>query len=204
MLRFPVIVIALVVLSCLSVRAAQSKNSRDDTDAIRVGVAVLRNTATRSVPVTIERDRLINAINRIQVPKHSKGARKIRAVALDSSSLEEANTQAHQLGCDYVVITDLVELRESGDPAPTARPSEIRIGRDPVANDPTVGERHEVQRYAVVDFRLYRLGDPQARVESSASDHQATTDDGIVSMLMDRVASRVVGEIRNTNAPTKE
>jgi len=202
--RFPVIVIALVVLAFLSLSAAQSKNSRDDTDAIRVGVAVLRNTATRSVPVTIERDRLINAINRIKVPKHSKGARKIRAVALDGSSPEEANTQAHQLGCDYVVFTDLVELRESGDPAPTARPGEIRIGRDSVANDPTVDERHEVQRYAVMDFRLYHLGDLQPRAESSASDHQAKTEDGIVSMLMDRVASRVVGEIRNTNAPTKE
>jgi hypothetical protein len=94
-----------------------------------------------------------------------------------------------------VVFTELVELRESGDPAPTPRPGEIRIGRDPVTNDPTASERHEVQRYAIVDFRLYRLGNPEPRVESSASDDQATSEDGIVSLLMDRVGNRVVGEI---------
>jgi hypothetical protein len=190
-----VCLITLMMLCRLVLTAVQSKDAGSDADAIRIGVAVLKNTATRSVPLTIERDRLVSSINRMKPPNHSHDKRKLRAVALESSVREEANAQARDLGCDYVVFTDLVELRESGDPAPIPRPGEIRLGRDPVANDPPVSERQETQRYAVLEFRLYRMGDPEPRVESSVSDHQATTEDGIVALLMNRVASRVANEI---------
>ena len=144
-------------------------------------------------------------INHIKKPKHSKDNAKIEAVALDSSSVGAAKEQARTLGCDYVVFTNLTELRESGDAAPVPRPGEIRLGRDPVANDPNVAERHEVERYAVLDFQFYGVGDASPRVDTSVSDHQPTTEDGIVSMLLDRVASRVVSEIRrgNSRPPTE-
>ncbi|HMK29874.1 MAG TPA: hypothetical protein VK473_09350 [Terriglobales bacterium] len=188
-------------LLCALPGAAQSSagaqsSSDKNPDVIKVGVALLKNTATRSVPVMIERDHLVSAINRVKPPKHSKDSVKIQAVGLDSSSAAGANEQARDLGCDYVVFTQLTELRESGDPAPAPRPGEVRIGRDPVAGDPTVDVRHDVQRYAVVEFQLFRLGDPNPRFDTSASAHEPTTEEGIVSLLMDQVASRVVGEIR--------
>src|SRR5581483_1798299 len=161
--------------------ADKSAKSDKDENVVRVGVAVLKNTSTRSVPLTFERDRLVSDINRVKKPKHSKDNTKIEAVALDSSSMEEANGKARKLGCEYIVFTNLTELRESGDSAPAPHPGEIRLGRDPMANDPSVGERHEVQRYAVLDFQLYGIGDPGPRVDTSVSDHQPTTEDGIVS-----------------------
>jgi hypothetical protein len=201
-----VLLVGALALFCALASAAQSSpaeksqgSSDKNATVMKVGVAVLKNTALRSVPLTVERDRLVRAINQMKPPKHSKDSAKILAVALDSSSPNAANAQARDLGCDYVVFTNLTDLRESGDSAPPPRPGEVRIGRDPVANDPTVFNRHEVQRYAEMEFQLFRLGDPTPRFDTSASAHEATTEDGIVSMLMDRVASRVVGEIRSNN-----
>ena len=132
MARFLVVcLIGLMMLCGALTTAAQLKDAGGDVDAIRIGVAVLKNTATRSVPLTVERDRLVSSINRMKPPKHSKDKRKIRAVALDSSVRAEANAQARDLGCDYVVFTEPVELRESGDPAPIPRPGEIRMVRCP-------------------------------------------------------------------------
>jgi hypothetical protein len=208
-LRTVLLVFAAVLLH-VTAGAAQSslaeKPQASDKSAsvVKIGVAVLKNSATRSVPVTIGRDRLVSDINHMKPPKHAKDAAKVQAVALDSSSLEAANAQARDLGCDYVVFTNLTDLRESGDPAHAPRPGDIRIGRDPVANDPTVFNRHEIQRYGVMEFQLFRLGDPNPRVDTSASVHEATTEDGIVSMLMDRVANRVVSEMRGPNTRPPE
>lgn len=207
MLRFrEVLLVCAAALFCVLASAAQSSpteksqgGSDTNTKVIKVGVALLKNTALRSVPVTVERDRLVRAINQMKPPKHSKDSAKIQAVALDSSSPNAANAQARDVNCDYIVFTNLTELRESGDPAPLPRPGEVRIGRDPVANDPTVFNRQEVQRYAVMEFQLFRLDDPNPRFDTSASAHEATTEDGIVSMLMDSVANRVAGEIRSKN-----
>ena len=206
MSRFHAALIVSVVVCSASFGAAQSSLAQGSPKpdkgprVVKVGIAVLKNTSTRSVPLNFERDRLVNDINHIKKPKHSKDNTRIEAVALDSSSVQAANSQARTLGCDYVVFTNLTELRESGDAAPMSRPGEIRMGRDPVASDPNVGERHEVQRYAVLDFQLFGIGDPNPRVDTSVSDHEPTSEDGIVSMLLDRVASRVVSELRNANS----
>jgi len=207
-LRIPaVLAICAAALLCALASAAQyspaekSQGGSDkDPKVIKVGVAVLQNTALRSVPVKVERDRLVRAINEMKPPKHSKNSARIQAVALDSSAPNAANPQARELGCDYVVFTNLTDLRESGDPARPPRPGEVRIGHDPVADDPTLFVRHELQRYAEMEFQMFRTGDPSPRVDASASAHEATTEDGIVSILIDRVASRVVGEIRS-NSP---
>ena len=180
--------------------AEGSPKSDKNPPVIKVGVAVLKNTSTRSAPLNFERDRLVHDINHIKKPKHSNNNIKIQAVPLDSSSVEAANSQARTLDCDYVVFTNLTELRESGDVAPVPHPGEIRVGRDPVASDPSVAERHQTQRYAVMDFQLFGTGDPKPLVDTSVSDHEPTTEDGIVSMLLDRVASRVVSELRNANS----
>ena len=199
-LILPATLLFALVGAAQSTSADKPQAGDKNANVVKIGVAVLKNTAVRSVPVTIGRDRLVSDINHMKPPKHSKDAAKIQAIALDSSSLDAANAQARDLGCDYVVFTNLTDLRESGDPARAPRQGEIRLGRDPVANDPTVFNRHEVQRYGVMEFQLFHLGDPNPRFDTSASVHEATTEDGIVSMLMDRVANRVVGEIRSANA----
>ena len=196
--------VLIVVFSCLLpvlvfAKKSSEKTASEDDNAIKVGIAVLRNTAPRSVPVSVERDRLVSAINHLKPPKHAKDAAKIVAIPLESALPEEANAQARKLGCEYVVFTNLTDLRESGDRPGPPRPGEVRIGRDPVANDPTVFNRHEVQRYAVMEFQLVNTDGGDPLFNTSASAHEATTDDGIVSMLMDRVANRVVSEIRNSN-----
>lgn len=189
----------LLLSTCAVAKKSSDKPATTDEGAIKVGVALLKNSASRSVPANVERDRLVTAINHFKPPKHAKDAAKIVAVPLDTSSPEDANAQARKLGCEYVVFTNLTDLRESGDQPGPPRPGEVRIGRDPVANDPTVFNRHEVQRYAVMEFQLSHTDGGSPLFDTSASAHEATTEDGIVSMLMDRVANRVVSEIRNNN-----
>lgn len=202
---FAAVLLCALASAAPSALAEESPGSDKNAKVIKVGIAVMTNAASRSVPGTLERDRLVSAINRVKPPKHSKDSGKIQAIPLDSPSPGAANSQARDLGCDYVVFTKLTDLRESGDPAPVPRQGEVRIGRDPVANAPPGYIRQDVQRYAVIEFRLYRLDDPAPRFDTSASATENTTEDGIVSMLMDRVASRVVSEIRGPSTrPPKQ
>ena len=198
--RAVVVVLSAVLLPAFAfAKKSSDKPAPADENAIKVGVALLRNSAQRSVPLNVERDRLVSAINHIKPPKHARDAAKIVAVPLDSASPEDANEQARKLGCEYVVFTDLTDLRESGDRPGPPRPGQLSIGRDPVADDPNVAYRHEVQRYAVMQFQLVHADGGSPLFDTSASAHEATTEDGIVSMLMDRVANRVVSEIRSSN-----
>src|SRR5690242_1668642 len=136
------ILVTFIVVGTVHCGLAAEKTERSDRNetVVKIGVAVLKNTSTRSVPLTFQRDRLVSDINHIKKLKHSKDNTKIEAVALDSSSIEAAKEQARTLGCDYAVFTNLTELRESGDATSGPRPGEIRLGRDPVANDPNVAE----------------------------------------------------------------
>ncbi len=184
-----VILGTLIMYGLAIVAQPQAHSQRLDNKptVIKVGVAVLENTATRPVPVSVERDRLVNAINHTKAPKHSTAVARIEAVALDSSAAATAIAQARDLECEYVVFTDLTELRESGDPAPPPHPGDVRIGNDPVANDPNVGCRHDVERHAVIRYQLFRVDDPNPCLDTSASVREATTEDGVISILMGRV-----------------
>src|SRR5690242_15408289 len=112
-LNFSTVVTFIVVgtVHCGLAAEKSEKSDRNET-VVKVGVAVLKNTSTRSVPLTLQRDRLVSDINHIKKPKHSKDNTNIEAVALDNSSIEAAKEQARTLGCDYVVFTNLTELRE--------------------------------------------------------------------------------------------
>ena len=64
-----VFAVAVVSIICIATSAGQSMKDKSQStdkngDVIKVGVAVPKNTATRSVPVTMERDRLVNAMER--------------------------------------------------------------------------------------------------------------------------------------------
>ena len=61
---------------------------------VRVGVALLKNQAGRSVPANVERDRLVKALNQLKADKktHMKGV----GVPLDGMTPNEISEEAEQ------------------------------------------------------------------------------------------------------------
>jgi|SRR5271167_490590 len=74
----------------------------------------MQNQAGRSVPGTLERDRLVHALNHIKPDK--KTHVQVRAVALEATTANEASQEAETKKCDYLLTTTLTELRSADDP----------------------------------------------------------------------------------------
>src|SRR5271166_3260112 len=91
-----------------------------ENQVVKVGVAVMQNKAGRSVPGSMERDRLVAALNQLKPDK--KLHFKVQAVPLEGMTPDDAGEEAQQKKCAYVVYTTLVELQSSTDPAMQPRP----------------------------------------------------------------------------------
>ncbi len=146
----------------------------------------------------MQRDRLVQALNHSN-PKHAKaGQPNIEAVALEGDSPETIGTAARDQKCDYVVYTNLQELREPGDPN-LPRPGNITIGRDPLADEPGRPYKQAPVNYAVVEFRIVHQGVPVAA--RTVSGKEPMDADATVSQLMNRVAERVRSEVTRQAVP---
>ena len=138
--------IHFIVIGCLSVFGFAQEN------AIRVGVAVMQNQAGRSVPGTLERDRLVQALN------HSKPAKKtnlkVEAIPLEGSIGDEVADEAEQKKCQYVVYTTLTELRGADDPYQHV-PGTIETNPN---SQWSPAQRMDPEYRATVDYKLVKVG----------------------------------------------
>ena len=100
---------------------------------VRIGVATMKNSASLSVPGTVERDHLVAALNQLKPDK--KLHIKVEGMPLDGITPEDVGAEAKDKKCDYVVYTTLVELRGSTDPA-MPRPGTIETNPNGVWNNP--------------------------------------------------------------------
>jgi len=171
---------------------------------IRFGVASLENQSGRSVPVDLERDRLVRAINQLKPDK--KTHTKLEAVALDGSSGSDLSEQAAQKNCDYILYTTLTELRQAGDPY-QHRPGTIEVNPNGQWSTQNPGAQPMDPEYrATVEYKLYNLKSHSTIAGPPFSIQQATNEIDTVSLLMDRVASNLNHQIKNgeTQGPTHE
>ena len=72
--------------------------------AIRVGVVAINNKTDRSPSTDSVRAALIGSIN----------SGNIEAVPIDSTSASAIEAEAKQKGCDYILYTDIAQLKKSG------------------------------------------------------------------------------------------
>lgn len=114
---------------------------------IRVGVVNINNRTDRAVSVDLLRGHLINEIE----------GNGIEAVALNAITPSEAEAEAKAKQCDFILYTDVVGLKTSA-----AKKIGGMFGR--VAG---VGGIDKTE--AKVEYKLYAVGDPTARLQSSAS-----------------------------------
>ena len=191
-IRFSVPLLFLLVLIGLS--------AHDNT--IRVGVAVMQNEAGRSVSGTLERDRLVQALNHMKPDK--KTHVQVQAVPLDAMTGNEADDEAASKKCDYVVFTTLTELRGAGDPYQRV-PNTVESNPNSqwsVQNNPRAQQMDPEYR-VTVEYRLFHTGGPQVS-GSPYSTQAATNEIDAVSQVMDRIASRVADQVKKSAPAGKE
>jgi len=186
-----------VLLVCIATLSSAQEN------VIRVGVAVMQNQAGRSVPGTLERDRLVQALNHMKPDK--KTHLQVQGVALDAMTLNEADEEAQAKKCAYVVYTTLTELRSADDPyqhVPGTVETNPNSQWNPAGHPQA--QRMDPEYRVTVEYKLYRAGG-SAVAGSPYSTQAAMNEIDAVSQVMDRIASRVADEVKKgTPAPMKE
>jgi hypothetical protein len=184
---------AFVLVAAALSFAEDKKNEKKNGEAgppIRVCVADVQNTSRRPVGIGLMQKRLIRSLKDSKAPKNVADKRRIDAVAL------EGDWRAQN--CDYILRTDVVELRDKRDPL---WQQEKNQG---IGNLPPPGSRNEEVTFGEVQFTLLKAGDPSPIVDSSMSGEETYDENGTVGLLMDRVAQRVNSAVRESAEPMRE
>jgi hypothetical protein len=149
--------------------------------AIRVGVARVKNSSTRSVNLGVVRDRLIKDLKRA----------KLDVVALDEDSAAGVRREARERDCDYIVTVDLRELRE------LSKAEKHGMGQaGPVSQAAGISGLDE-NYSARVDYTLVRTDNGTTQASSPVLvTQQHTNEDGAVSAAVETVTRRVLGELK--------
>ena len=176
-----------VGIACLSICGFAQEN------AIRVGVAVMQNQAGRSVPGTLERDRLVQSLNHMKPDK--KTHLQVQGVPLDATTANEADEEAATKKCAYVVYTTLLELRSADDPYQHVPGTVETNPNSQWSHQNGEAQRMDPEYRVTVDYKLYRVGG-SAVAGSPYSTQLAMNEIDAVSQVMDRIASRVVDEVK--------
>ena len=190
-----------VALLLATFASAQSTDAKPEVTSqpnfVRVCVPVMENTSARNINRRQQRDWLVRAFqpDKKKKAKHPE-TQRIEAVSLDSDSSADAAGEARDNNCDYVLYTTVVELREPGDPQRPNQPGSVAIGRDPLSVYPDAATMHDPVHYAVVDYRLQRVGDPEPRLASSVSGQEHSDEDGTVQRLLFLIVDSVKRELR--------
>jgi len=196
-MRRPSVAISLLVFATAVCCLAQQNGN-----VVVVGVAPMENFAGRSVPGNVEQERLVKAINQLKPDKKTRV--KVQAVALSSSSPNDAAEEAQEKKCQYIVYTKLVELRSAADPYQHV-PGTIETNPNSQwANRTGEAQSMDPEYRATVDYKLTTVSG--AAVAGAPYSTQSNTSNEIdtVSMIMDRVANAVVAEVKKSPLPMQE
>ena len=196
------ITISVLLTIALGSTTLQAQQDKAQSNIVRVGVPIMANTSTRTINRKQQRDWLVRDFLP-EKKKKKKGAQaetvQIEAVALDSDSPGDAIREAREKNCEYILYTNLVELREPGDPRPPNQPNTASVGRDPLSvynSDPTT--MHDPVHYAQVDYRLERLGGSEALLASSVSGQEHSDENGTVERMLFLIVNSVKSELRES------
>ena len=143
---------------------------------IRVGVVRINNKTDRGVSVESLRGRLISEIQ----------GSSIEAVPLNATSPTEAEAEAKARQCDFILYTDIAALKTSA-----AKKIGGMFGR--VAG---VGGIDKTE--AKVEYRLFAVGETQARLQSAASAKEEG-DEASAGTALKQEARMVVAEVGKKN-----
>jgi hypothetical protein len=142
---------------------------------IRIGVVSLNNKTGKQVSTVSLRDGLIGRI-------HDSS---IEAVALDGRSTSEIDAEAGRKGCDYILYTDITDLKK---PSTASRIGGGILGRA----GGSLKEKYEAR----VEFRLLPTGKPSPLLSSNVTTKEEGDENSTLSSALEKEASAVVSEVR--------
>jgi hypothetical protein len=173
-----------------------------ESQTVRVGVALMENGAGRSVPGNVEQANLVKAINDQKPDK--KTHVKVEAVALQASSGTDAQDEALQLKCQYIVYTRLTELRNASDPyQPVPGTIETNPNSQWNVRDPRA-QNVDPEWRATVEYKLTTTGGAMIAGAPYSTQQNTSNEIGTVAIVMNRVANAVVAEAKKGSPAMRE
>jgi hypothetical protein len=155
---------------------AAAESGSMSSGRVRIGVVEINNKANATVSIEELRERLVGQLS-------SAG---LDAVALNASSLSEAQTEAKVKQCDYILLTDLTSLKA----ASTGKKIGGLLGRATGVDTGSTGKSE-----ARLDFKLFPAGSSSAKLDTSAVGKEDGNDASVAAAL-DRETKAVVAAAR--------
>ena len=176
----------------------------DNTEPIRVCVAVLENNSRSVVSPEWQQKELIRALERSNKKKEVKKgkAAPITAVALDSSSGPDPKVKKGN--CGFVLYTELVDVQQAGPVGVgTTSPGAIGTGVTVGRVDVTPEMRRQLHD-ATVNYRIVRSGERESWASGIVTQEDTVPEEALVSRLMDQIANRAASELRRPHPSMPE
>jgi hypothetical protein len=160
--------------SATSARGAAGAAQAKRAGVIRVGVVAINNKTDRSPSTDSVRSALIGSIT----------GSNIEAVAIDSNSASAIEAEAKQKECDYILYTDIAQLKKSGSKVGGLLGRASGVGGG--------GEKYEAR----LDFKLIPVGGSSPQLTSSSSAKEEGAEEVSLTAAADREAKSVVAELQ--------
>jgi hypothetical protein len=182
----------MLVIWCLGAGFTQTNSSaQNQKQTIRVGIAATMNRSNRQIIPTWERDQLVRELQRLG--NQRKSTIVIEPVSLEATAREDATPEAEKKGCQYFVLTTL--LNPSHGPG-------ISGGPDGSQRAPVLIGNTNPNKSLAMNFVILEVGNARTVAEGTAT--AAVVDSNAVRAADDAVrfvAHRVASELRSSSVP---
>ena len=185
-----------ILLSGMLVAGAVTQTSNKASTAeqkrtVRVGIAAVVNRSRREVMSNWQRDQLVRELQRLKASRKSQVV--LEVVALDAASREEAAPEAEKKGCQYFVLTTLLD--------PSRGPG-ISTGPDGMQRAPVIIGNSNPSQTLVIDYSILEVGTARTVAEGTANAPVEDNSDTRAALEATRdVAAQVASELRKDRPP---
>jgi hypothetical protein len=182
------LIVPLSISMCLAAQTTPAAGDQKQT--IKIGIALMANRSGRQTSPTWERDQLVRELQRKRTDR--KSAIVFDVVSLQGSSKEDAEAEAAEKNCVYVVLTTMVD--------PHRNPG-ISEGPDGIAHSPVIIGNTKLGQVIAIDFVILEVSDLRDFAEGTST---ASVEEGNETRAADEAmrmtANRVASELRKDRA----
>lgn len=191
--RLSIVPFAISICIAALATAAYGASSQSDKPApsdqrrtVRVGIALMTNRSGRQASPAWERDQLVRELARKRTDRKSSVI--LEVVSLEASSQQDAQAEAAQKNCKYLVLTTMV------DPG---RSPGISRGPDGITPAPVILGNAKPSQILAIDFAIVEVSDSRTLSEgTSTASVEENNDTRAADEAMRLTAHRVATKLR--------